>query len=100
MLSLLPASLTRILDPGLTVIGAVAYPGYGIRLWRTRPWWLKLTYLAGGAVLVLYEVHMVWWIEASGLGVILATIVRAPDRGGTKEQPVSLESRRLGRKGW
>ncbi|MGC8488612.1 MAG: hypothetical protein ACP5QO_10400 [Clostridia bacterium] len=88
MLSLLPVSWTRIIDPGLTVIGAAFYLGYGIRLWRNRPWWLKVTYLTGGAVLALYEVHMVWWIEAMGLALILATVVGGSERRDTAAEPV------------
>ncbi len=91
MLSLLPVSWARLIDPGLTVIGAVFYLGYGIRVWRSRPGWLKLTYVAGGAILSLYEVHMVWWIEAIGLWLIMTTVVGGSDHAHATAGQVPLE---------
>ncbi|MDA8200096.1 MAG: hypothetical protein M0Z54_11850 [Thermaerobacter sp.] len=77
MLNLLPASVSTMIDPWLTAVGAMVYVLYGIRFWRGRPWRLRLLYLLGGAVLVLDEFDMLWWIEGIGLALIVSAILGA-----------------------
>ena len=77
MLNLLPPSVSTMIDPWLTAVSGIAYILYGIRFWRGRPWWLRLMYLLGGAVLVVDEFDMRWWIEGIGLALIVSAILGA-----------------------
>ena len=86
MLNLLPPSVSTMIDPWLTGVGAIAYVLYGIRFWRARPWWIRLAYLLGGAVLVVDEFDMLWWIEGIGLALIVVAILGAPAQSPAAQQ--------------
>lgn len=82
----LSTGLYNAVYPWVLVVGGLAYVGFGLRMWRKQRWPLRLSYVLGGAVLALYEVHMLWWIGAIGFALVGAPLWMAP----TTTTPMTL----------
>jgi len=49
MVGLVPASVIRVVDPILALVGLALYVTYGVRLWRTRSVPSRIAYLTGAS---------------------------------------------------
>jgi len=82
-------------------IGGIVWLLFGMYYFRSRMRERRLglaSYLLGGAMIVVYEIHMDWYWLVIGLFLILAGIVAMPrsNRSGTKPVPQRAGQRKVG----